>query len=157
MLRLFCRKKPPEQLRFFFLFLLLASCAAEETGNGPLQSTDVRTAVQSDGGYRATPEADQPAAGICVSFEDAMVRIEIRDWPGNVPDPRCIKVRGEQNLILANRAPEAITFTLGRYQAAIAPGESYAVAQPFGEYLLPGVHSLNIDPFGGPEIYFAAT
>jgi hypothetical protein len=107
--------------------------------------------------YRATPEADSPAAGICASFAEATIRIAIRAWTDNIPDPRCIKVRADQNLTLHNSAPQAITFQLGKYHAVIEPGASYTIELAFGYYLAPGVHSLHIQPYGGPEIFFDST
>ena len=104
--------------------------------------------------YRATPESEQPAAGICVSFKEETIRVEIRAWPDGVPEPRCIKVRAEQKLVIANGAAEPIEFRLGEFSATIEPGGSYVTAVPFGEFLAPGAHSLHIIPFGGPEIFF---
>ncbi|MGB7538735.1 MAG: hypothetical protein WBM17_09365 [Anaerolineales bacterium] len=130
--------------------LLLAGCT-------PATATSTASPAAKVEEYRATPEAEFPAAGICASFKEATVRVAIRAWPGNVPDPRCIQVRTDQNLIILNSAPEAITFTLGKYHATIEPGASYPIEPAFGEYLLPGAHSLHIEPYGGPEIYFEST
>jgi hypothetical protein len=130
--------------------LLLAGCS-------PAAATSAEAPTATVEEYRATPEAEFPAAGICASFKEETIRVEIRAWPGNVPDPRCIQVRAEQNLIILNSAPEAITFTLGKYRATIEPGASYTIQPAFGEYLLPGAHSLHIEPYGGPEIYFEST
>ncbi len=144
------RKKPA------IAILTCTAIALILTGCSPAAVTDAETAAVTEE-YRATPESEFPAAGICASINEATVRIEIRAWPGNVPDPRCIRVRSEQNLILLNSAPEAITFMLGKYQATIEPGASYTIRPGFGEYLLPGAHSLHIEPYGGPEIYFQST
>jgi hypothetical protein len=127
--------------------LLLAGCS-------PAAATSVASPAATVEEYRATPEADFPAAGICASFTEETIRVEIRDWTDNVPDPRCIQVRAEQNLVIRNSAPEAITFALGKYHSMIEPGASYTIRPAFGEYLLPGAHSLHIEPYGGPEIYF---
>jgi hypothetical protein len=124
--------------------LLLAACST-----GAVQTT----AATADA-YRATPEADSPAAGICASFKEATIRIVIRAWPGNVPDPRCIRVRTDQNLVIQNDTATAITFTLGRFHATLEPGEAYTIEPAVGEYLTPGAHSLHIEPYGGPEIFF---
>jgi hypothetical protein len=126
--------------------MLLAACTPRA-----VQTTAVTATMDA---YWATPEADSPAAGICASFKEATILIAIRAWQGNVPDPRCISVRADQNLIIQNSAPEAITFRLGRFQATIDPGETYTIEPAFGEYLAPGAHSLHIAPYGGPEIFF---
>jgi hypothetical protein len=130
--------------------ILLAACspaAAVSTG---------APAVTADE-YRATPEGDFPVAGICASFKEKKILLAIRAWPDNVPDPRCIAVRADQNLIIRNSAPEAIAFRLGKFRATVEPGESFSIEAAFGEYLLPGAHSLHIEPYGGPEIYFEST
>lgn len=111
-----------------------------------------QTAAAGDS-YRATPEADSPAAGVCATYAEETIRVEIFDWPDGVPQPRCIAVRPYQKLVLINRAPERITFRLGRFYGAIEPGESEVFDMPFGEYLDQGVHSLHITPHGGPEIF----
>ena len=137
------------------VMLCLAACApAATTATAPVST---KAPAETAEEYRATPEAEFPAAGICASFKEETIRVEIRAWPGNVPDPRCIQVRAEQNLVIQNSAPAAITFRLGTFHATIEPGGSYPIAQPFGEYLLPGAHSLRIEPYGGPEIYFDTT
>ena len=115
-------------------------------------AADTPTAAADDT-YRAAAEADFPAAGICVSYQEETVRVEIFDWPDGVPQPRCIEVRSDQKLLLINQAPERIEFLLGRFRAALGPGESYAVDLPFGSYLEPGVHSLHVTPHGGPEVF----
>jgi hypothetical protein len=125
--------------------LLLGACS--QGAAGPASSPTVDA-------YRATPEADTPAAGICASIEAETIRIEIRAWPDGVPDPRCVAVRAEQKLILLNSAAETIAFTLGRYHGTINPGGSFAIDLPFGQYLAPGAHSLHVTPYGGPEIFF---
>ncbi|MFN2300174.1 MAG: hypothetical protein ACK2UB_15120 [Anaerolineales bacterium] len=103
--------------------------------------------------YRATPEADSPAAGVCATFAGETIRVEIFDWTDGVPQPRCIAVRPDQKLVLINQSPEQITFRLGRFHGAIESGESTILDLPFGEFLDRGVHSLHITPHGGPEIF----
>jgi hypothetical protein len=129
--------------------MLLAACTPRA-----VQTTAVTATMDA---YRATPEADSPAAGICASFKEPTIRVVIQAWPGNVPDPRCIRVRADQNLVIENATAAAITFRLGRFAATIEPGETYAIEPAFGEYLAPGAHSLHIEPYGGPEIFFNST
>ncbi len=132
---------------FTAVVVLLAGCSpAAEAG------TETPAAMME--AYRATPESEFPAAGICASFNEETIQVEIRAWPDNVPDPRCIQVRAEQNLVIRNSAPAATTFRLGMFHATIEPGSSFTIRQAFGEYLLPGAHSLHIEPYGGPEIYY---
>jgi hypothetical protein len=135
---------------------LAAFAAAFLTGCLPAEAPSPAAASAAEAS-RATPEADTPAAGICASFKEQTIRIEIRAWPDGVPDPRCIEVRAEQTMILRNSAAGPIEFALGRLRGTIAPGDSFAAGLTFGEYLLPGAHSLHILPYGGPEIYFKGT
>ena len=142
------RKKPAIAiLTCTALAALLADCS-------PAAAASTETPAAMIEAYRATPEAEFPAAGICASFKEETIRVEIRAWPDNVPDPRCIQVRAEQKLIIRNSAPAAITFRLGMFRGTIEPASSYTIELAFGEYLLPGAHSLHIEPYGGPEIYF---
>jgi hypothetical protein len=137
-------------LMYTALAVLLAGCS-------PAAAAGTETPAAIMGAYRATPVADFPAAGICASFKEETIRVEIRAWPDNVPDPRCIQVRADQNLIIRNSAPAAITFRLGMFHATIDPGSAYTIRQAFGEFLLPGAHSLHIEPYGGPEVYYEST
>ena len=125
--------------------LWTAGCSTPAAADRPV-------AAASDS-YRATAEADSPAAGICAAYAEETVRVEIFDWPDGVPQPRCVGVRPDQKLLLVNRAPDRIEFLLGRYHAVLGPDESFAVDLPFEAYLAPGVHSLHIAPHGGPEIF----
>ncbi len=134
-------------LMYTALAVLLAGCS-------PAAAAGTATPSVMMEAYRATPEAEFPAAGICTSFNEETIQVEIRAWPGNVPDPRCIQVRADQNLTIRNSAPAAITFRLGMFHATIEPGSSFSIQQALGEYLLPGAHSLHIEPYGGPEIYY---
>ncbi len=129
----------------FLIFPLLSACAPKDSATTSSPSADFT---------RATPEAEQPAAGICASFTEETIRVEIRAWPDNVPEPRCIKVRAEQKMILSNQTGEPIEFRLGRFHAIIETGGSFAIDIPFSDYLAPGVHSLHVQPYSGPEIFF---
>jgi hypothetical protein len=85
----------------------------------------------------ATPVADQPAAGICASFDGEVVTFEILP---DIPSPRCAIARPDQHLMVINRSGEKITVSLGNYKIDLEPGESGTIDAPFGSYLLPGVH-----------------
>jgi hypothetical protein len=47
--------------------------------------------------------------------------------------------------------------TIGRYAASVEPGEKTIFATPFGEYLAPGVHQLQVSPCCGAELWLEAT
>lgn len=102
----------------------------------------------------ATPVAQEPAAGICASFEGQVA--EFRIEPG-IPNPRCAKVRADQLLKVVNGTDGAVDVMIGTYQAHLEPGDEYAIDTPFGDYLAPGVHLLQVLPCCGPEIVLEAS
>jgi hypothetical protein len=108
-------------------------------------------AVTPDLPWLATPVAESPAAGICASFDEQVVRIQI--LPG-IPDPRCVQVRGEQLLSIRNSTQDSIEVGLGPFSAQLAPGQEYFISQPFESYLAPGVHVVNVKPCCGGEIVY---
>lgn len=85
----------------------------------------------------ATPVADQPAAGICASFDGEVITFEILP---DIPSPRCAIARSDQHLVVINRTSEIITVSLGNYKFNVEPGESGTIDAAFGSYLSPGVH-----------------
>jgi hypothetical protein len=98
----------------------------------------------------ATPYADSPAAGICASFESPVV--EIRIEPG-IPDPRCALVRADQQLKVTNDTDSPLDVSIGAFSGHMEPGGEFAIEAPFGSYLAPGVHQLQVLPCCGPEIF----
>jgi hypothetical protein len=99
----------------------------------------------------ATPMSDSPAAGICPEAEGETARFSIQ--PG-IPDPRCQVVRADQSFRIVNRTDQTLGVRLGRYSGEIGPGEDFTIEQGFGEYLLPGVHGVEVDPCCGPTLWF---
>jgi len=97
----------------------------------------------------ATPYAQSPAAGICASFEGEMVVVSI--YP-DIPDPRCIKVRADQQLTVVNRTQNNLEVSLGIYKASLTPGAETTFDAPFGMYLATGVHQLQVSPCCSPEL-----
>jgi hypothetical protein len=102
----------------------------------------------------ATPYAQQPAAGICASFDGTLVTITINV---DVPEPRCTRVRPSQTLKVVNATLNTIQVTLGQFSSSIAPGADYSIAVPFGEYLATGVHQLMVTPGSGAELWLEAS
>ena len=101
----------------------------------------------------ATPIASQPAAGICGEAQGTVVTMTINP---DIPDPRCVVVRPDQNLRVVNRRDETLGVSLGRLSATLEPGTEHTFEQPFGHLLLPGVHSLGVRPCCGGEIWLKA-
>jgi hypothetical protein len=98
----------------------------------------------------ATPYAQEPAAGICASPAGEMVTVSI--YP-DIPDPRCSQVRADQVLTVINQTQNTLEITLGRFTENLEPGAQISIDTPFGEYLAPGVHQLQVSPCCGAELW----
>jgi hypothetical protein len=103
---------------------------------------------------RATPVAESPAAGICGTFDGDIVTLTI--YP-DIPDPRCVEVTSEQKLRVVNRRGERIQAAIGKFKADLAPDEEHTFDVPVGEYLMPGVHLLQVSPCCSPEVVLKAS
>ncbi|MGD8455909.1 MAG: hypothetical protein PVF83_05955 [Anaerolineales bacterium] len=99
--------------------------------------------------YRATPIAESPAAGICGKLDSEIVTITI--YP-DIPDPRCMEVTWEQKLRVVNRRGEVLQVSIGRFEAEIPVDGEYTFDMAVGEYLMPGVHLIQVSPCCSPEI-----
>jgi len=98
----------------------------------------------------ATPYSQEPAAGICTEPKgnEVVMRLE----PG-IPDPRCAIVLPSQHLRVINHNGAEVTVALGPFSTALPPnGETVFDAQ-FGDYLMAGVHALQVDPCCGGELW----
>jgi len=105
-------------------------------------------------------DSDSPAAGICDYQEGDTVTITLN---GDIPSPRCVKVKSNQNLRVQNNTEGVVTVwfdnvssaVLFPYSIDIRPDNKYIFATPFGEYLKPGVHKLKTSLYksSGPEIW----
>jgi hypothetical protein len=131
--------------------------STKEILDGTIQvsSTQIETAtytpVPPDGPQLlATPEAQEPAAGICGRAEGNLVIVTI--YP-DVPDPRCVIVDPDQMLKVVNSRDETIQVSLGRFEAVLDPGGDFSVCHPFGEYLAPGVHMIKVSPCCGASLW----
>lgn len=98
----------------------------------------------------ATPVSQEPAAGICASFDGETVEIRIN---ADIPDPRCTRVTPGQRLKVINATAGRVQVHIGPYDAAIEPGGEHLLDTTFGEYLAPGVHLLQVQPCCGPELW----
>ena len=98
----------------------------------------------------ASPVSQEPAAGICGAIEAAEVTITI--YP-DIPDPRCAIVRPEQRLRIVNSTAIPLQVSLAAFRAEIGPGAGYTFDLPLGEFLAPGVHSVQVLPCCGPELW----
>jgi hypothetical protein len=99
---------------------------------------------------RATPYSLEPAAGICAEpdGDEAVMRLE----PG-IPDPRCLIVQAGQRLRVVNRTGADVAVSIGPFSLVIPANGETVFGPPLGDYLLPGVHALQVDPCCGGELW----
>jgi hypothetical protein len=98
----------------------------------------------------ATPYSDVPAAGICAEAEDPVVVVTIHP---DIPDPRCTRVRPDQTLKVVNQTDGQIQILIGTFEATLEPGAAAVFDVPFGEYLAPGVHLVQVQPCCSPTLW----
>jgi hypothetical protein len=99
---------------------------------------------------RATPYALEPAAGICgePAGEEAVMTLE----PG-IPDPRCMIVTADQRLRVINRTGADVEISLGPFALPLPANGETVFGPSFGDFLMPGVHVLGVDPCCGGELW----
>ena len=133
------------------LFMLLALPACAQVTAEPSGATTTPTAKDTSLPYAlATPYALEPAAGICATFDGTVVTVTLN---ADVPDPRCAKVRPDQTLKLINNTISPLTVSIGEFKSALLAANAYAIDVPFGDYLEPGVHQLEVSPCCGAELW----
>lgn len=98
----------------------------------------------------ATPHAQEPAAGICASPEGEIVKVILNS---DMPDPRCTIVSADQKLDVVNHTQSVLEVSIGRFTATLEPGVDTLFDTPFGEYLAPGVHQVQVSPCCGAELW----
>jgi hypothetical protein len=126
--------------------------ASPPTSAPPAPSVPTRVSVASASpatSELATPYALSPAAGICARFDGPVV--EFRIEPG-IPDPRCAFARADQHMKITNKTDGPLDVSIGTYSGHLEPGGEFSIEAPFGSYLAPGVHQLQVLPCCGPEI-----
>jgi len=52
-----------------------------------------------------------------------------------------------------NRRAETLHVVIGLFEVDIEPDGEYIFDMPVGEYLLPGVHLIQVSPCCGPELW----
>jgi hypothetical protein len=58
---------------------------------------------------------------------------------------------------LLNNAQKSLLVTIGRFTSNVEPGGKTMIDTPFGEYLAPGVHQLQVSPCCGVELWLEAS
>lgn len=99
---------------------------------------------------RATPSSQQPAAGICAEPAGSVARVTIYL---DIPDPRCFRVTPDHYLEVVNATEILIQVFIGDQEARIGPGEEHRFNPALGDFLLPGVDQVLVEPCCGPEIW----
>ncbi len=141
------------------LILTLAACSSiEETLQPTLTNTSFLASpnvIQEESSPippqpLATPVSQQPAAGICGRAEGDIVVITINP---DVPDPRCVIIAPDQILKVVNNRDEDIQVSLGVFNASIPKGEDSVAELPFGDFLAPGVHVIEVSPCCGASLW----
>jgi hypothetical protein len=140
-------------LAWFLLISLVACSGLPVEVTAVSQSTPIAQTT-APANILATPYAQQPAAGICASFDGTVVTVTIN---ADISDPRCTKVQPDQSLVVVNNTLSPLVVTIGRFTANVEPGEKTVFDTPFGEYVEPGVHQLQVSPCCGAELWLETT
>ncbi len=135
------------------LLINLAACTDQDVQPTIPLSIPTETTTQATS-LLATPYSQQPAAGICASFEGQVVTVTLNQ---DIPDPRCAKVTADQTLTVINNTQSSLQIAIGRFTSSLAPGENKTIDTPFGEYLALGVHQLQVSPCCGAELWLEET
>jgi hypothetical protein len=138
----------PIKVSIIFLIWFLSACTGVDskvTAEVPTPTIFIPTPTY----FLATPYAQSPAAGICASFEGEMVKVTLY---ADIPDPRCIKVRPDQKLLVVNNSHNVLQISIGEFSASLEPGEESNINTPFGDYLAAGVHQLMVSPCCSTEL-----
>ncbi len=97
-----------------------------------------------------TPEAAEPAAGICERSAEASVMAAIVDLAAEgAPTPRCIQVVGEQTVGFANQTGVVVEAQLGPYRIMLQPNETVQLEASLGSFLALGAHNPQLWNDGG--------
>lgn len=143
--------RPIKPILVFGMILILGLVACKSAGAEPSSAAPTPTfAITVQSHPMATPYAQEPAAGICASFEGEMVVVTLNP---DIPDPRCSKVRQDQKLRVINKTQNTLEVSIGSFTASLEPGAETIFDTPFGEYLASGVHQLQVSPCCGPELW----
>ncbi len=133
--------------------LVISGCGS---GAGP---PTLHATFSSPGGL--IPAASQtPAAGICrAPGHVSIVKVYVGD---GTPEPRCVRVRAEQQLEVVNTdgpsgpPDKAVTVTWPPFRPRmLEPGQAIVFGENFRSYLAPGDHEVGLSRYdgGGPEIW----
>lgn len=125
--------------------------AAPPSDQSPDETSPTSTATTAPPDLEP-PDGETPAAGTCSETGGATVEVVLAP---DVPWPRCARVTADQRLQVRNDTDETVTVSFASFGAELAPGAAQLFDRPFGEYLQPGVHRVDVSLYGGsgPEIW----
>jgi hypothetical protein len=119
---------------------------------------DVVPTISASPMPRATPYASEPAAGICADATGAVgasppVGEVVMTLEPGIPDPRCMIVAAGQRLRVVNATGGDVNISLGPFSLPLPANAETVIGPAFGDYLMPGVHALQVDPCCGGEVW----
>jgi hypothetical protein len=88
-----------------------------------------------------------PASPVCGHSAGSIVNVALEP---DVPQPRCVQVSANQELRLVNRTgdfgaqPSVASVRFAGFRARIEPNHAVIFAEPFGDYLMPGTHAVEV-------------
>ena len=115
-----------------FSILSSFSFAEQSAGNIPAAHTPLSSA------QKKPADSDNLAAGIHDYSDDDPVPVRV--ITGNMPDPRCIKIRALQCLEFTNATDSLMGIQCGRVDVILRAGEFLTFDLPCSDYLEPGAH-----------------
>jgi hypothetical protein len=137
-------------------FILNACCPTEGRSHIPLASPSASAVTlpetespPAQPPNLATPVSQEPAAGICGSFEGEWVVITVNP---DIPDPRCAIINPDQMLKVVNGRQVTLQVSIADMTTTIEPGGEHTFDTPFGQYLAPGVHLIEVNPCCGASL-----
>lgn len=143
---------------FIFTFCLVVNFIILKKNQVPAPEISVFNLISSESSptvlVKKQPDAEAPAAGSCANFyEVETVDIHI---DAGIPSPRCAKIFVTQKLRILNDTNEKIEFSFAGFDVLLEPQARYVFEKPASDFLLPGVHVMKMDYYGGsgPEIWF---
>jgi hypothetical protein len=130
------------------------SSSNPQAGASSAPSSAVARVERSPAAHGREPGGSgRPAAGVCSRTSTPLVTVVLH---ADVPAPRCVEVTPSQRLQLINRTgagglpPTTATVRFAGFRATIEPNHAAVLDQPFGTYLRPGSHAVEVSGAAGP-------
>jgi hypothetical protein len=138
-------------------FILTACRPSESSSQSPSASPSAgsttfpeKVTPPSQTANLATPVSQEPAVGICSEFEGGLAVITV--YP-DISYPRCAIIKPDQMLKVVNSRQETLRASIANMTAGIDPDGEHLFNMPFGQYLAPGVHLVQVKPCCGASLW----